>query len=281
MAGSLRTVTLYGAHGQVRTLVCAANSPIDLTTDSGLWGIAPVEFATRRVIGAPGEKIESQRRSPRTFAVPVLLSGKTELEIDQLLGELESLLDPERDVRIVFKRPDGTQREITARYLEGAENITVKHAKHIEVKVPLVFRAFYPFWRSGEGLRGLGQTFADGGFANINPLYLINEGDVRAWPEITITGNAQNIECANLTTGQVFRIVRILPANETVRIDTDPQTFGVYLNNWQGFPTVMDPYSEFWPLEPGVNILLFRAVTLGVEPLGTFNITWREEFGSA
>jgi hypothetical protein len=106
-------------------------------------------------------------------------------------------------------------------------------------------------------------------------------GDVPAWPEITINGNAENIECANLVTGQVFRIVRVLPGNETVRVDTDPNTFGVYLNNWQGFPTVMDPYSEFWPMVPGLNRLVFRAITFGANPLGTFTIKWREEFGTA
>jgi phage-related protein len=281
MAGSTRTVVLYGAHGQVRVLVCDAAGPMDLTPDSGLWGVTGVEYGTRKVVGSPGERVETVRRSPRTFSVPVLISGSSELQVDQFLGELESILDPSRDVRLVFRRPDGSSREIAARYLSGAESLAVKSARHRDIKVPLVFRAHYPFWRSSDGLRVHTETFEDGAFANSNYVQFYNNGDVPAWPEITINGNAENIECANLVTGQVFRIVRVLPGNETVRIDSDPNTFGVYLNNWQGFPTVMDPYSEFWPLLPGLNRLVFRAITLGRAPLGTFTIKWREEFGTA
>lgn len=274
-----RTVVLYGAHGQTRILLCDAASPINLTPDNGLWGVTGVEYGTRKVAGSPGERVETVRRTPRTFSVPVIIKGDTELEVDQRLGELESILDPSRDVRIVFRRPDNTSREITARYLSGAENLAVKYPIHRQIKVPLVFRAHYPFWRSSDGLGAYDASFNDAGFAGSNYFHIINNGDVPTWPEITINGPAENVECTNLVTGQVFRLVRVLPAGEGVRIDTDPNTFGVYLNYWQGFPTVVDPYSEFWPLVPGLNRLIFRAISPG--NAGTFSLRWRDEFGTA
>lgn len=252
---------------------------MDLTPDNGLWGVTGVEYGTRKVAGAPGERVETVRRSPRTFSLTVLIKGKTELEVDQFLGELESILDPTRDVRLVFRRTDGSSREITARYLSGAENLAVKYGQHLQIKVPLVFRAHYPFWRSSDGLGTYQASFNDAGFAGSNYFEVYNNGDVPTWPEITVNGPAQNVECTNLVTGQVFRLVRVLPAGEGVRIDSDPNTFGVYLNYWQGFPTVVDPYSEFWPLVPGLNRLIFRAVSPG--NVGTFSLKWREEFGTA
>jgi hypothetical protein len=135
---------------------------MDLTPDSGLWGVTGVEYGTRKVVGSPGERVESVRRTPRTFSLPVLISGSSELQVDQFLGELESILDPSRDVRLVFRRPDGSSREITARYLSGAENLAVKSARHRDIKVPLVFRAHYPFWRSSDELRVHTETCEDG-----------------------------------------------------------------------------------------------------------------------
>lgn len=282
MAGSDRQIVLYGAHGEVRYLVCPSD-PIDvlaLRPDSGLWGVAPVEYSTRKLVNGPGEVITGVRAGPRTFQVPVLISGRTELELDQNLASLGTILDPERDMRIVFVRPDNTHREITARYLSGAEAFSVKHRHQLAVTVPLVFRAHHPYWRSNDGERGWAENFNDAYFGQVNFVQLINHGDVASWPEITINGQCENIECANLTTGQVFRILYKLPAGQQIRIDTDPRSFGVWLNGAQGQSTVMDPWSEYWPMEPGLNRMYFRAVTKGVQPIGSFIIRWREQYQS-
>jgi hypothetical protein len=101
-----------------------------------------------------------------------------------------------------------------------------------------------------------------------------NTGDVRCSPEITITGYAEAIECSNQTTGQTFRIIRRLQVGDILRIDTDSRTFGVWLNDVNTFSAI-DPISEWWALEPGPNILLFRGNTAtGTEPLGGFTIRW-------
>jgi hypothetical protein len=274
---STRKVVLYGAHGQRRTLVCDDTGPLQLRPDNGLWGVAPVAITSRQVLGAAGEAIETVRTQPRSFAVPVLAQGSTEQAVDEVLGSLGSILDPNRDVRIVYSRPDGSAREITARYQSGGESLAVKSSHHNAVVVPLVFKAFYPFWRSADGVRVYSETMRDAGYADLNAVNITNAGDVDVWPEITINGYAENVECTSLNTGQVFRCRWILTEGETLRVDTDPRRFGVYLNEAQGYSTAMDPFSEFWPLQPGLNRLIIRGITFQ-RPGGRLTVRWREEW---
>ena len=92
----------------------------------------------------------------------------------------------------------------------------------------------------------------------------------------TITGYSESIEGVNLTTGQGFRVRRILTTPDVLRIDTDKRTFGVYVNDVAEF-SAMDPASEYWPLVPGANVLWFRGNTAtGAESIGGFTVRWRE-----
>ena len=281
---SLRTVTLIGANGDRLVLACSTE-PHQLGLGGQMWGTAPYAIRSRRVATIPGERVDSVQALPRTFALPLQVEGDSELEIDQALGRLGAILSPSDQVRVIYRRPDGTEREILAYYAGGADALsaTAEAGYHQRaVSVPLVLRAHWPYWRAaGTPLLTYGpELFDDGRSAGSNLVTITNGGDVATWPEIIITGYAEGIDVANLTTGEVWRIREILEEGDVLRIDTDPTTFGVYLNG-TNFYGASDPISEWWQqgLVPGVNVLLLRGNTAtGTEAIGTFTLRWRENF---
>jgi len=283
---SARTVVLIGVDGSRLVVMCS--DPVwQMRPDAQLWGVAPTAITSRRVATIPGERVEVVHTQPRTFRLPVQVTGATELAIDQALGRLGEILAG-GDVRVVYERPDGQQREITARHLAGGDVVeAVGRSGHLQrhVVVPLVLRAFWPYWRDPQApIRREGPTqFLDGRSVLSNVVTVTNNGDVETWPEVKLTGYAENVEMLSMTTGQVWRITEVLQAGDTLRVDTDPRNFGVYLNEALAYSIggnpIVDPISEWWPLAPGVNHLLFRANTAtGTETLGTFELRWREQW---
>lgn len=279
---STRTVTLVGVDGTRHVLACSAE-PYQLKPAGQLWGTAPYAIQARPVGMIAGERVESVRALPRTIVVPVQVEGTTELEVDTYLGQLGAVLSPVDDVRLLYRRPDGTERELTARYAGGGDAVSATDESGYlqrHVTVPLIFKAHWPYWRAVAGsLKVSGPTtFNDGRAAGSNLVTVTNAGDVVCSPEITVTGYAEAIEGVNLTTGQGFRIRRVLAVGDTLRIDTDDRTFGVYLNDVADYTTA-DPASEWWHLVPGDNVLWFRGNTaLGTEAIGSFTVRWREQF---
>lgn len=278
---STRTVTLVGVDGTRHVLACSAE-PYQLRPDAQLWGSAPYAVQARRVGQIPGERVESVRALARTIVVPVQVEGATEAEIDTRLGALGAILSPVDDVRLIYRRPDGTERELSARYAGGGDAVqATAEAGFLQrhVTVPLIFKAHWPFWRAVAGGVSVSgpTTFSDGRSAGSNLVTVTNAGDVECSPEIIVTGYSEAIEGVNLTTGQGFRIRRVLELGDTLRIDTDDRTFGVYLNDAADYTTA-DPASEWWPLVPGENVLWFRGNTAtGAETIGTFTIRWRAQ----
>ena len=279
---STRTVTLIGVDGTRHVLACSTE-PYQLKPSAQLWGTAPYAVNSRQVGQIAGERVESVRALPRTIVVPIQVEGTTELAVDDYLGDLGAILSPVDDVRLVYRRPDGTERELTARYAGGGDAITATDDSGYlqrHVTVPLIFKAHWPYWRAMAGAVGVSgpTTFDDGRAAGSNLVTVTNAGDVECSPEITITGYAESIEGVNLTTGQGFRVRRVLTTTDVLRIDTDDRAFGVYLNDVADYST-MDPASEFWPLVPGPNVLWFRGNTAtGAESIGGFTVRWRPQF---
>lgn len=276
---SLRTVELVGADGTQHTLACDPVADYQLGTRAGLHGLTGYSIESRRIANIPGERPGIVHAEPRTFAVPIVVKG-TESEIDTALGALGRILSPLRDTRIIYTRPDGTKREISARCL-NADVVDLAHFKSPGAKVPLVFRAFNPFWRATvEDEQSTSATFVDYSDAGAsNVLAITNSGDVDVWPEITITGPADNVEALNLETGQVWRIIRVIEAGETVRIQTDPDRgSSVWLNDDLNWTDVMSATTaEFWPLVPGLNRVMMRASSVA-SSIGSFDIRFLERF---
>ncbi len=282
MSTSTRTVTLIGADGTRRTLVGDDTAPYQLKSAAGLWGIAPYAHTSRRMGSIPGERLDQVVAQARTLVVPVQVHGTTEAEVDSLLGGLGSILRPGSDVRILYQRPGGEQREITACYQDGADAIAAAaRTGYLQrhVTVPLVFKAYWPYWRQViDSVRTSGVvTFNDAFGAGSNLVLLDNQGDVDCWPEWRINGHTDYVEALNLTSGKMWRSTEIIPAGSTLRVDTDPRSQGVWVNS--GALWTLDPFSEPWPLRPGVNWILVRGSTTdGTQTIGNFEIRWRRNY---
>jgi hypothetical protein len=275
-----RRVTLT-ADGLSRVVHCSAE-PYKLKPNAGLWGTTSYAVTSRRVGQIPGEKVDVVQAQPRTIVVPIQVEGTTELEIDQRLASLITSITPPSETRIVYHRPDGSEREITGLYTAGGDGVpAMEKAGELQrhVTVPLVFKAYWPYWRSVASPTSVsGPTvFNDGRGAGINQVDVVNWGDVDTWPVVTVIGYAEAIEVANMTTGQVWRITEILKVGDTLRIDTDPRSFDMSINGASAYKA--DALSSWWPLVPGVNRLLFRANTsTGTEPIGAVTLRWHEHF---
>lgn len=284
MSTSTRSVTLIGADGTRRTLVGDDNAPYQLKSAAGLWGVAPVAHTSRRMGSIPGERLDQVSALPRTLVVPVQVYGATEAEVDSLLGDLGAILRPGADVRILYQRPTGEQREITAVYLDGAAALAAA-ADHgylrRHVPVPLIFKAYWPYWRQvADAVRTSGvTTFNDAFGAGSNLVLLDNRGDVDCWPEWLINGHTDYVEALNLTSGKMWRSAEIIPAGSTLRVDTDPRSRGVWVDS--EYLWTLDEFSEPWALRPGVNWILVRgSTTNGTQTIGNFEIRWRRNYES-
>lgn len=272
--GTDRVVTLVGADGSRHVLACSAE-PYQLARNSTIMGTAPYALSSRRRGPTlPGEVLDSVHAEPRTFAVPIQIEGTTEQDLDRHIAALGSVLSPDiGPCRIVWTRPDGTSRELTGWHLDGGSGIEWRDHLQRQHRAQLIFRALFPYWRGVDTAQGESTgTFADASLAHSNPLALFNAGDVRTWPQITIAGPCQNIEAVNISTGQVWRIIEQLGPADRVRLECDPRSIGVWFND-DFRHNVLDPQAcELWPLLPGVNLIVLRAIN--PTGLGTWQIRW-------
>lgn len=279
---SLRTIELLDVDGIPIVLSVHDAGPYELAGGSRLHGRSPHRINTRRLGRIPGETRESTEVLPKRFAVPVQVQGTTEQEIDERLGDLSARLSATVDHRLVYTRPDGTTRQITAAYEGGSELTSVQHRDKRFVVVPLQFLALFPYWRQvGVDVEKQVAPINDGYAAGANVITINNLAEIdETWPEWIITGHAENIEALNRTSGLLWRITEVVPLGSELRIDTDPKSFGVWLDDVELFEAA-DAYSQWWPLLPGVNDIIFRANSnAGVDPVGQVTVRWRPLFES-
>lgn len=264
---SLRNVTLIGGrYGERKTIVCEPAARFQMRANAQLWGGPPSTVLGRRIGSLPGEVHDGVRIEPRIFAVPLLVQATSEQDVDDALQELAGILDPtcESPCRIVYQRPDGSAREIFAWYESGGARANVRYGESRYVRVPLVFKAQRPYWRSTtDSESNIGGTIPDAWFASSLHLQLTNPGDVDTWPRWQFAaingGTMRNIEVFSLDAGRSFRLPNTFAINDVVHIDTDPRAQAVELNADPAYQNIMDPISQFFPLRPGVNDLIVRA----------------------
>ncbi|MEM9135696.1 MAG: hypothetical protein AAGE88_25425 [Actinomycetota bacterium] len=277
---SLRTIELVSSVDQNHIrLVCDTDGPYWLG-EAQHYGVGTWDVSGRKTGLVAGERFEAVTAAPRLVSVPILIEGATEQEVDVFLGTLGRMVNPQSGpCRIIHQRPDGYGREISAYYVQGGERVRVEHNGKRFVRVPLVFRAMDPpFWRPTARSDDLETAQFDDAYASgSNYVEIVNGGDVEVWPRFRFTPPVQNIEIASLNTGQVFRIIRKV-FGEQIDIDTDPRGFQVLLNQADAFDALMDPNSEFFPLQPGVNRLIFRAAgqsSATIGDVGIYQMWWR------
>lgn len=278
-----RVVTLIGGRDGARIqMACAgASSSYSLGVDPGLWGMAPSSITSTRRGLIPGETVEGVRAEPSLIPFPVTVVASSPSELDERLRYLSTLCAPDKPVRVRVESL-GASREITAYYYTGLEAISVRDHRSTTTKVPLILKAFDPFWRdTAADDPSVGAIFWNAlvGGSNYEPI--INASDVpETWPEIEIVGPIENVHIMNHEHGALLRVLEVLAVNDTLTIVTDPARRGVWFNGVRSRAS-LDSRSVFWSLKPGLNRVSLRGSdqTGGGSP-GSYVISWAPRFAS-
>ena len=81
---------------------------------------------------------------------------------------------------------------------------------------------------------------------------ITNNGDVDAWPVVTVEGPGTDLEVENLTTGLRWHLTGDVAAGSTLTVDTRPGHKSARLDGVNVFGRLSDD-SVLWPLVPGPN----------------------------
>jgi hypothetical protein len=221
----------------------------------------PVVNAFALVPQQPGGRWRGARHDVRTITVPVAGPGPI-LERDEL-RRWAAVLDPTKGAGVLAV-VDGpwAGRQIVCVYDAGLDTLAEDYA-NLSTPV-LVFRAADPYWTEGveQSLTvRLGDTSATWfpflplvlGSSNVfADVVITNEGDVDAWPVVTVAGPGDELTMTNKTTGKVTHLTGHIGGGSAVVIDTRPGSKTVTVDGASAFHR-LTPASSLWPLIPGPN----------------------------
>jgi phage-related protein len=242
--------------------------PFD-TVLNGMNGrfMPPIAFTEEEMPFLHGSRLRNIKVKPRDVDIPIHLKDASEIEIRNMIRTCLRLFNPLKgDGKIRVLAPDGSQRELNCRYLQGLEGKEDKDSKGLAwMNFVLVFHAFDPFWYDSSTQV---QTFkineSPGSFFPILPLRLAsstvfaditinNTGDVEAWPEWIIMGPGDGIVLSNLSTGESTGLNLSIGIGETVTINTRPLQKTITKDDGTNLFYTMTDNSSLWALQEGNN----------------------------
>ncbi len=225
----------------------------------------PITHTEDEVPLQPGGRLRQVNIKTRELDLPILITGLSEMDVRTEIRTLEHLMNPLRgDGKLRVTAPDGSQRELTCRYLSGLQ-LNEEKLYLLKQTAPLVFRAPDPYWYDTQTNV---FTYVTGGqpatFFPFFPLRLSsstvftdasvsNLGDVEAWPEWIITGPGDSITLRNLTTGETITLNTTIGTGEQITIDTKPGKKTIRKNDGTNLFGSQSFDSSLWALQPGSN----------------------------
>jgi phage-related protein len=246
--------------------------PYDFETDmkklSGMNGhfMPPISFVEDKIPYQAGTKLRQVNVEPRDIDVPIFLKAKNEIELRNKMREITRMLNPlNGDGILKTIAPDGSQRELSCRYISGFEGNDDRDSKGVYwQRAIFVFRAFDPFWY--DTITQV-YSFTPGKPATFFPVFPMrltsssvfaddtveNNGDVETFPEWIINGPGENINLKNLTTGEVLSLDYFLANGETVTIDTRKGKKSIIKNDGTDLFHTLSDESSLWSLKEGKN----------------------------
>ena len=166
---------------------------------------------------------------------------------------------------------DGTVRQLDV-YFSGGLKYDTKDQVAFKHQVDVLeLTAFSPFWynptTNSTGYVML--TTSDSFFPFLFPFSLsasgisvsssiTNNGQVDAYPTLTITGPGDNPEIFNVTTGKRLSLTYTIPAGQTIVVDSNIGEKTVIYDNGVSETNVigyLSSDSEFFPVQPGANTI--------------------------
>lgn len=266
----------------------------------GVLGAVPIAVTTDDDPGG-GVTVRAEQPQARIMTLPLRIDGP---DPDSHLIRFRQLIRSFTMTRrlgpgtLILKRPDGTLRQIPARYYAGLDPAPGGLSGWLYSDLPLQLLAPDPYWTDPNPIP-ITIEFQSGAAADFqNPYFTLsassvvgdpvtvnNPGDAEAWPTWTITGPASLITATNNTTGKVWTIDPNaagiahgnLLAGETVTVTTRPQKVrgpdGT--TPWTGALGFPDN-ADLWPLEPGDNSITvaLAGAAAGSDVVGSFTTRW-------
>lgn len=263
----------YGLIGSNLDVISFDNIEYAILRDSlkGLSGI-PVEYDTSYAPGVVGAYVNTTKIVERdvTLHIAVLGNSRAEIEarrrrlidaLNPIYGESKFLWQMENgDIRFLYVRPDNG--------FPAFEVGTIPNPQVWDCTVELI--CYDPCWYSYnvEEKEIVKNTLefklpfqVKFQLGNSSPYReIINNGDVPTPVVITLHGQlTAPLTMTNVTTGQTLVIKKSLGEGETLIIDTSPDDTFVQFIDASGNITNAMYYctvgSQFWQLEPGINII--------------------------
>lgn len=203
-----------------------------LKTVGGL-GAVPVELITSpSILG--GVTSDFDRDKERTINWPLRIRADTHLEFLAEWRRCVKLFTMTKRLgpgRLRIQRPDGTEREILAKYASGMEGAPDEGAWLRETPVVQLLCPD-PYWRDVDPVHF--QQFQEAGGDYLSPYPSIgsgkiigasnwvNAGDADTWPLWTVRGPMTSMTATNVTRGQSFTVTYTLAVGQSLTISSQP-----------------------------------------------------------
>lgn len=230
-------------------------------------GAMPIELVTDEHPRG-GARVRHVALGPRLITWPMVVRGDDHTEFLERWRPLGLAFTMTSDLGpgvLRIRRPDGTAREIEAWYQDGWDGDPDQGRRYDTVVLTLFCED--PAFRDVEALTvsrahsGAGTSFFDP-FPRVSPAnvlgatQVVNPGDVKAWPQWTVTGPMTAFLAQNDTTGESFELTATLTAGQQATITTHPLTVrGPAGQNW--INNLDWPGAQVWGLVRGPNNITF------------------------
>lgn len=259
--------------------------PVELLRGLEGRGLPPVKHRLEEIAGRPGALHRSARHDVRRVVVPILFDGG-DTAVRASLRQWAARLDSVRGAgKLRVSCVDGATREIPARYAGGLELVEDNAWSQMAT---VEFLCDDPYWvdtadtTASESVSLTVVTWFPllplnfTGSAIAIALTADNDGDVEAWPVITLTGPMTNPTVSNATMGRSLVIANSLAAGETMVLDgrQDQRTItGPAGTSWYEF---LASGSRWWPLQRGSNSITLSATS--TSGTSTMQLAWRRRW---
>jgi phage-related protein len=256
----------------------------------------PIEVVEDEAPFQSGSRVRNVKIKPREIDVPMKIQSTDEIRLLNVLRKLLRIVNPLKgDGKFRVLAVDGSQRELTCRYLSGFEMEENDQTKgKTWMKAIGVFKAFDPYWYDTATKV---QTFkineSPGLFFPILPLRLAsstvfadisidNTGDIETWPEWIIAGPGENVKIKNMTTGEIIFLDHPdakLESGETITINTSPNPPNektITKNDGTNLFYTLSDESSLWALQDGDNSIQIEMANATTE--SSIQLTYKNRY---
>jgi hypothetical protein len=255
----------------------------------------------------PGSYLKTITVDEAEVDLTMLLKGTSQTNLWQSLALLPPLFNPTATDadgnfggRLLVSTPaSGLSRFLSCVCLSGFK-IDEASLLQKSVEATLTFYANYPYWQASIASESQGTPFGKkpkwfplfplllgGGAENYVDITVTNNGDVPAYPTITIRGPGSQPKVTNRTlpTGTgLFPLTAnggVVLSNNTQSITIDMLNRTVIRNNGNSEINKLAYTGTFWALTPGQNVIRIRMDGVpAVSASTSISITWRDTYSS-